>query len=418
MNRLNLDYSDKESSQANYIGTVISSSKLTVVIIGALLALGVGGYLTWKSYKLSQTINAAQFAIAVSDWSDAQQHAEIWVRETPRDGDAWIALAEATRHLKQFNKTAECLGNVPRQDRRYLKTMELRGDLLFSELGQPLRAIENWQQMLDAQPSNPVAHQRLIYTYAMTQQRAKLVHQIHTAIQQQCEQQDAYVYLLLASNLQFSDGYLRTTEWLRAHPDDSTLQVAQAIYAMRVPPSKTLELFGEKLVSPSEKINKCVQKHPQNLDLNAFLMDQDISIGEIDNLRTRLTGLTKDAEEDPRIWRFRGWLAMADQQTDLAIAHYKKSLHLYPYDWKARHALATTLRLSNRLDEAEEQASLANRGKTLEAKILHLPNTTAIDHNILKEMNEYAKHCGDEMLCNALSRKIKQQAERPQPTST
>lgn len=403
----------QESNQEGVHPTIIRSGKFKALIAGSLLILGISGYLIWKNNKLSRTINSAQFAIAVSDWSNAQQLAEIWVKETPDDGDAWIALAEATRHLKQFDRTAECLKNVPRQDRRYLKVLELRGDLLFSELGQPLQAIENWQQMLDTQPDYPVAHQRLIYAYAMTQQRAKLVDQIHLAIQQKCEQTDAYIYLMLASNLQFSDGYLRTTEWLQAHPDDPSLQVAQAIYAMRVPPSKTLEQFGAKTFAPDVKIAECERKYPQNLDLNAFLMDRDIVNGEIDSLRTRLSRMTQDAEEDPRIWRFRGWLAMADQQTDLAITFYKKSIQRHPYDWKARHALATALRLANRLDEAEEQASLANRGKTLEADILHLPNTIAIDRVLLNKMHEYSVSCGDEILSAALQRRLNERESRP-----
>ncbi len=381
--------------------------RMTVVLatFGGIVLAAIG-FLNWQSRQLARTITATQYALATSDWSEAKSSAEAWAADAPNDGDAWIALAEATRQLKQFDQTAEALGKVPANNPRYIKVLELRGDLLLSELGRPLAAIENWRQMLAIKPDHQLAHQRLIYVFALTQQRGELVSQIQEAISRNCETDEAYLYYMLASNLQFSDGYLRITEWRRAHSDNPALEVAQAIYASRIPPSKSMSYFGEATIDAPKMLDECLQKYPQNPEILAFVMDREISNGEVDSLRARLEKLPETTNSDHRFWRFRGWLAMAEQRSSEAISAYETSLKLYPFDWRARHALATTLRLSNQPAHAEIQASLASRGKSLESQLLHLPNTASLTPQLLMEMESYARDCGDETVAPALKSKL------------
>lgn len=376
-----------------------------IAIVGALALVATIGWYSWRTRQFARTVTATQYAIATSNWQEAKRLAEIWTAKAPRDGDAWMAMAEATRQLKEFDQTADALGKIPPSDPRYLKVLELRGDLLLSELGQPLAAIENWRKILSTKPDDAVAHQRLIYVFALTQQRANLVNQVRESIAQHCESNEAYLYLLLASNLQFSDGYLRMTEWRRAHPEDPALEIAQAVYASRVPPSKTMSFFGENRFDPNKMITECLKKYPNNPEILAFIMDREITNGDVDSLRTRLENIPDETKDDPRFWRFRGWLAMAEQRSSDAITAYETCLRLYPFDWRARHALGTTLRLSNRPADAEIQASLASRGKSLEAQLLHLPNTASLTSSLLKEIELYALDCGDQSLSAALKSK-------------
>ncbi len=392
-------------------GSTNSSSRrkwiLSVIGIATLMCV-FGGNQWLVSRRFQEHVSAARFAIAVGDWMEADKHATAWTKAAPDNTEAWIALAEATRQLRQFDRTADCLGRVSDSDPQAVQLLTLRGDLLLSELKQPFLAIENWQRILRITPETPVAHQRLIYLYAITQQRTAMVSQIRTAVKLGCESAEAYLYLLISSNLQFSDGYLRVSEWRKTLPDNEILEVAQAIYAAKLPQSKSLRLFGETRLTADAKelLNQCQSKYPKNPEILAILADRAITGGDIDFLRQLLTKLPTELDADSRFWRFRGWLAMAEQRSTEAISAYEKALQLHPFEWRSRHELAEALRLAGQSQRTQELAAAARLGKDLEHRIFELPNSAAVNPQLLEEILYFAVNCGDVEVADSIRRRL------------
>ncbi len=393
-------------------GNTSSPSRRTLIlwVIGiAAVACTVGGYQWLANRRFQEHVSAARFAVAVGDWMEAEKHATAWTKAAPQDTEAWIALAEATRQLRQFDRTADCLGRVADSDPQAVKLLTLRGDLVLSELRQPFLAIENWQRILRIAPETSVAHQRLIYLYAITQQRTAMVSQIRTAVKLGCESSEAYLYLLISSNLQFSDGYLRVSEWRKTLPDNEILEVAQAIYAAKLPQSKSLRLFGETRLTADAKelLSQCQVKYPRNAEILAILADRAVTGGDIDFLRQLLSEVPPELKEDSRFWRFRGWLALAEKRTTEAIAAYEQALQLHPFDWRSRHELAEALRLAGQSERTQELAAAARLGKDLEHRIFELPNSAAVNPQLLEEILNFAVNCGDIEVADSIRRRLR-----------
>lgn len=371
------------------------------------LAIGVAAWLYWPTYQAALAKAEYEKAAKAKDWPAALASAERWAAVRPDAAEPWLEVAEASRQLRQFEKTAEALGRLPDGDSRTVTALALRGDLLLSELRQPSAAIANWQRMLKTAPAADLPHQRLIYVYAMTLQRTALRDQIRLAIELECEPPEAYVYLMLLPSLQFSDGLIKTTNWLKNEPGNRDLRVAQAVFAARTAPSATQTLFETRnaLVGDRSLIGTCREDYPDHPELLAVLIDQAIYGDEVEQVEQLLKEVSPAADDDSRFWRYRGWLALMQRNPQGTVECCQRALDVHPLDWKARHLLADAERLLKD-NAAERNSEIAARGKQLERSFLEMANPTEADAGKLKELCDYARDCGDELVTTALERRL------------
>jgi tetratricopeptide (TPR) repeat protein len=375
-------------------------------LIPAALVLGLlatGGY-WWQRQSLQSAIKQCQAALLARRWDDARYWADQWTQLRPADASGWFARAEAARQQKDWTATEESLARVPVNDARYLRSQAMRADLVLEELRDPHRSIQIWNDLLKIAPSSDRAHQRLIYLYAMTLQRSAMGEQIRKAIRVRAEPPEAYGYLMAMNALVFSDGFPRVSQWLRQHPDDETLRVAQAVFAARTNPSKGQRMFGvgDGLTANLYLIEKCRADYPHNLEVLSYFLEAAIGQAEFSRVGELLQGLPATAETDSRFWRYRGtWLDSQRRPAEAAEA-FRKAIELYPLDWRSHHELGIVARVLQQPDLAARHAELGQRGKQLERRILELPNAAQADEPLMRELFQYALDCGDSDMAQGL----------------
>jgi len=376
-----------------------------VVLLLPIVALCAwGGYRTWFNHRLEAARSQCVSADDQEDWQSVVKWGEIWTRLAPEDAEAWLLLADGYSKQGDFQRTAECLGRIPRDDERFLSARAMRGDLLLSELHLASEAEQNWREMLEVAPNATLAHQRLIYLYSITLQRGKMARQIRDAIAQKCEPREAYFYLMARSALNFSDGILRVGEWLKKDPENEVLIAANAVYRAKAPKGSALRLFGVEETAGGDlsTVDLALKQVPGNPELLAYHLEGLMIEGSVSEVADTLSKWT-DTDNSPRYWRYRGWLLDAQGQLHEAIECYNRSLELDPFDWRSRHELAGLQRIAGQSAESTDNAQIAALGKSVQQRFFELPNAKLADQQLMLDLLEFMEGCGDPDISNALA---------------
>lgn len=379
---------------------------------GAVVALAVvsffsgatGGAFGWAAWTSLQLERQWQQARAAGQWEQAVAVGRRLAAFRRDDADFWLDLADCARELDDPELAAMALGRVPEHDHRHVNSLLLQADLLFGELDRPLDAAVVWRRVLQADPQNATAFQRLIYFYAMTVQRNELVRTIRLAMDRHREPPEAYTYLVLSERLQFSDALYRIRRWRRLAPDSEVLEVAEAYFAaqQRRDGPKGTEIPEVRAGAVHPAMQRCLEKYPKNLEVLAYHAEQARLRGDAEAIREILLRTPPEAEQSARFWRFRGWWLRVRDRVPEAEAAYREALKRNAYDWRARLELASILRVLGKRDEAARQSEIALLGKTLERRLLELPNAAALDGPIVAQLYRYARELGDAQVVRAL----------------
>ena len=365
--------------------------------IGLLLLVGLAVAGAWPAYRWWHERRTGQFkaacraAVAAEDWQTLRSAASRWADWDPENGDAWVFLAEAGVQSGQAEQAAEALGRVRDDYTGVLPALAIRGDLLFSDLNRVYEAVETWQRMLRINPSADLARQRLIYFYAMTLQREKMLEHLRTAMKMHCEPPEAYAYYLLAYEVNFSDGLPLLTKWRQEYPDDETLEVAHAVYVAKYKPLEEIAVPTKLSIAPGDHgpINQCLTKYPANLEVLAFHLEKAVYEGDEEEVVRLLKQCPPAAERDGRFWRYRAWYLASQDRNEEAEAALRKALEIHPVDWRALWLLGGVLRQLGKTSEASEVSRVALQGKELRQKLFQLPNARALNERLFVEIHNY-----------------------------
>ncbi|APZ91373.1 tetratricopeptide repeat protein [Fuerstiella marisgermanici] len=372
------------------------------------VVLAVAAWIWTSQHRITGFERDARKAVLKGDWTTLKTISEDWLRWDPATNDGKAYYAEACVQLEDYQAAVDALHHVSEDYHGYLSAQAMRAEILFSDLNQPLEAIDVWNKILTLEPAADVPHQRLIYWYAMTLQRQKLVEQIIAAAKHKAEPREAYAYLVLADDLNFSDGLATVTRWLSQYPDNQILEVAQAVYAAKVTSSRSLPKFGTSTVMPGDRslVDRCHEKYPEALEPLALLIELAIFDGDSEKVRSLLGKAPANAENDGRFWRFRGWLLTAGKSFEAAATSLRRAIELGPWDWRARLFLADVLRKQGKNEEAATVGELAMQGKTLHGKLLQSPNARDLSLELVNEIYAHLEQTGPDVVQNALASRL------------
>jgi tetratricopeptide (TPR) repeat protein len=364
------------------------------VILAALVVVSAGAwpaYRWWHTYRTEQFKSACKDALADKEWRYAEAIATRWFEWDSGNDDAWVLLASASVELGDVERAAKCLGNVDDSYHGALQALAVRGDLLFSDLNRVDEAVATWKRMLAINPEADLARQRLIYYYAMSLQRDKMLDHIRIAMKLRCEPPEAYAYYLLAYEVNFSDGLTLINKWRQDDPDDEVLKVAHAIYVAKYAEIDTVAGLGSSSVAPGDLslINQCLTEYPANLEVLAFHLDKALYEGDEARVLKLLSQAPPSAEQDARFWRYRGWYLAGQGRHDKAEQALRKALEIHPVDWRPRWLLAGVLRRLGRSSEASETSRVALIGKELRQDLFELPNARALSQDLFSRIRAY-----------------------------
>lgn len=370
----------------------------------------------WKQYERSLETRRVELraecrkAMRLRKWDRLEELAASWLRWDQNNGFAWLFLAEAAQQKGDVNRTARCLGMIQDTDPKAVPALVEKAMLEFGVANNPLEAELTCRRILRLAPRNALAHQRLIFFYAMTLQREKLLNQIREARSLGCENKEAYVYLMLADELAFTNGPQWNSRWLSSSPDADVFQVAKAVhlaetaYAFSI--SKPTSENNQRSSEMEREVHQLMERFPQNPVLLTYLLHRAAEAGEVERAGEILDRFGQQHEQSHQVWTYRGWHLAAIGELEQADEAYKRALSIYPLSIKTHHLYAAVLRRLKRFSAAEEMQKLVLVGKELSKLLMELPNTESVTPELLKRIAEYARSCGDELTSQDIQRHL------------
>lgn len=358
-------------------------------------------------------------ALASGNAQQLEATARSWLRWQPQSGLAWLYLAEAAQRQGDLARTADCLGRLPESDPKLLAALAEKSMLEFGVLNRPWEGVRTCRRLLALEPQATVAHKRLIFFYAMTLQRRQMLAQIRQAVERGCEKREAYVYLMMADGLEFTNGPDWTSRWLAADADNEELQVAYAVHVAKLARARVLAELTEEHARRDEearrRIGELLERFPRNVTLLDFLLEQAVEQADLERVGQLLVRATPNLGDEYSLWRFRGWYHAAVNEWQPADSAYRESLRLNPLSWQTRHLYAAYLRRVRRLAEAEVVQKLALEGKDIRKELMQLQNTEAVSDEMLLRIGRYAAACGDRQIADAIGRRFGVALTGPDP---
>lgn len=378
------------------------------VLYGAVMI-----YRLWIERNLAERCRAA----AASElWVELGETAARWHKLNPKSSGPIFYLADAAEHREAPSSAVEYLGLVPLDDQRAAEATERRMKLLFEPLNKPRAAARECERLLELDPANKIARQRLVFFLAMTFQRTELIRRIREGIARGSFDQRDCVYLFLASDLRFSNGPQVCGRWSRSAPDDELFVVARAMQFSTgldggIPSDRpdVVERLRSEIVRRDTILAGLLDRYPHNIEVLAFHLQRAATNGDVDRMSALLSQAPESAELDFRFWRFKGWLHFLRNELDAADRSFGEALSLHPIDWTTRHQKVAVLRRlahserKGHADEIELQQRLADRGRDLYRRLLVVKDVTTVGGPLLREVSEYAASCGDDSFAQALA---------------
>lgn len=388
--------------------------------VGIRIGLPVGIFLSataawiWWQGRADRYADSCRRALAERRWEKLAELSESWSGAAPADAEAWLYRAEAAQRQQDFDAACRFLRNIPPDSTFGVHALESRIELHFGPLNQPLAAVESCQALLKRDPESKLAHQRLIYFFAFTLQRRRMMDQIREAVARGCEPREAYTYLFLVDSLLLSNAGSQNARWLLTDPSSELFSVAQAVHIAetlegQIPRDspQVLAQVKESIARKDRTLDDLFAKYPANLELLAYFLRQAVEQGNSDRVADLLAKSPVDAESDHRFWRYRGWLFQSHDDLVEAESAYRQALKLNPLDGGTRHFLAGLLRRKGDLPEAGQLERIALHANQLRRLLQQQKNARLIPQQVLIDLADYAAECEDLLIADSLRAQLR-----------
>ena len=346
-------------------------------------------------------------------WDELQSLAEPWSQWDSQNGEPWMFLGHVASNRRDWPAAVASYSRVPDTNPGFVAAMIQVSELSFEHLNDPLKGVDACQRILKVDPRAAGAQRQLIWFYAMTLQRAKLLKQIESAIKAQREPRESYAYYFLADSFRSKFAMQLNQRWQTTAPDEEAFQVARLLHlsnedadtpdATTADADETSSAAGR---SKRELLEKLLTRFPHNIELLAYLAQDRLNSGDAAGAATLLSQAPPSAEHDSRFWLIQGWLHESNNNLEEAATAYHRALKLHPMDWNSLNRLAVVERRRKKLEEVERLTKLVQRAHTLRKQLRELPAIEKVTPEIMFEMASLAHDCGDQTIGPALRRRI------------
>jgi tetratricopeptide (TPR) repeat protein len=384
------------------------------VCASLVLILVAAAFLVFGRRHQTDYASACRQAFEGARWQELAELSQAWSTAEPARAEAWMYRAEAAQRNGNLAAAVEALKRVPLTDPEAERAYGGLIELQFGPLNRPQDAAESCLALLEHHPESKLAHQRLIFYYAFTLQRQKLIQQVRRAVELRCEPKEAYTYLFLVDSLRLGNAAPQNGRWLESDPHSELFSVAQALHIAetlegQVPRDdpKYVAEVQQARARRDRTLSELRVRFPENLELIAWFARRAVQDGDTQRLRELLTGAPDAAEHDHRFWRFRGWLLDQHNELDDAEAAYRQALTLHPLDGGTRPLLAALLRRKGKTSEAETMDRLAQQALRLNRLLGSQPTARAVPVSVLTDLADYAAKCGDELIADTLTAQLR-----------
>ena len=369
----------------------------------------------WTNYRREQLTKQCRAARSGQRWEELGGLASDWTRWDPQNGEAWMNRGLAANGRQDWADAAESFGHVQDSDPQVIPAMIEVSKLAFTHLNEPLKGVAACERILKIDPRAAGARQQLIWFFAMTLQRDKLLQQIRDAIKYQREPREAYVYYFLLYTLRSQDAVDLNSRWLKGAPDSELFHVARVInlpdpqsesQETAVPASAATDKRTElPAKSKLDQVQDLLVQFPHNLELIAYKAEERFADGDFAGAAAILKNAPEPAGQDGRFWRFKGWLHESNHELEASATAYRKALEIHPVDWNTMNRLAIVERQRQNVSEVQKLTELVERGnetrKSLRQQKVETPSL-----QVLQELARLFRDCGNQEFAIALERRL------------
>lgn len=348
-------------------------------------------------------------------WDELQSLAEPWSKWDSQNGEPWMFLGHAASGRRDWAAAVASYSRVPETHPGFVPAMIQVSELSFEHLNDPLKGVDACHRILKVDPLAAGAQRQLIWYYAMTLQRAKLLQQIESAVKAQREPREAYAYYFLADSFRTKFAVKLNQRWQELAPDEEVFQVARVLHLPSTdadsPVSTATAPDGDQTQpaisrSKRELLEDLLVRFPHNIELLANLAQDRLSSGDAVGAAALLPQAPAAAEHDSRFWSIQGWLHELNNDLEKATAAYRRALELHAMDWNTLNRLAVVERRRQNQDEVQRLTTLVERAYALRKQLRELPAIEKITPEILRELASLADDCGDQKIGPALKRRF------------
>lgn len=387
---------------------------LTALAIVGISLVAVRGIVGWNDARARELEKACKRAHEAGRYEEEERLARAWGSVAPGAAAPVFFLAEAQLGQGRTREAADTFALLPDGDPLTLQGLGDRADLLFGELKEPREAARTCERILSQAPGEIEAHRRLCFFSAVTLQRQRLAEQARAAIDAGADLPETFVYLVGSDWLTLSNTSSVNSHWLSVAPDDELFLVAAARGFVTNAGLEEEVAQADSIDEPVEpehdkRLRELLERFPGNVELLAYFLQKATTRGDLERVTALLAQAPAEAAGDNRFWRFKAWVHdQAGEQAE-AVAGYRKALEIEPFDFLAQHQLAAVLRKAGGAEEEVARLSrLAAEGRSLRKRILQAPDVRRMPPDVLGEVADYARGCGEERVADLLGKRIRE----------
>lgn len=356
------------------------------------------------------------------DWARCEQTAIEWGLLDPLSSEPILSAAVAAKNQNAVDRAVGYLMQLP--SNAPVEALLDLSRLQFSELDEPIHAIETTQRIAKRMPSNRDAHLQLLYFWAMTRQSSKLIEEAQRGIRDGACSLETFAYLFEGDRVRFKDELETNRRWSESWPDVECFHVA-AVLAMVREAERLESKDGNSEFDPIDLRKKLDEDlallghtFPENQDVIAFRIQRAMNNGDAAIVRKLLKSAPVAFDRDHRYWRVKGWLLDFEQKPEEAVKEYSRSLAMNPFDMQNYFERAGVYRQLGQLAQVESDTKLGMLAKELHAVFRDSDTVFSLSSSYYDGLLSFFEQAKQTEYANQLRSKLKQrQAEsavRPQ----
>lgn len=378
-----------------------SVTRRSLIVWGGVIAIAVwGGRLGWKSHRLNRVAEQCRAAEQAHQWRELLRRCDEWLALSPSNATAIELAVSVSQRTNDYRTANRFLTQLSRSDPRNIELLSMLVDLQFGPLRQPHEGAETCQAILKMDPRHSASRRRLIYYHAMLRDNRAVLSEVRQAMETGTVEIDSMAYYFIGEELRLRNASEVLGRWLSGNRADERLSIALALHvATNLEGQVNAEerSAAEEIRRAQETRKKILQsmfaKSPQHVDLRAYLLQQAVTEGKLEEVSALLSEAPKAADEDHRYWRARGWLFQQSGDIKEADRSFGRALQLRPLDWRTRIYQAELARKNKEVQRSDRLHRLGFEGHQVVQELLAQPDANSIPESLLHRMAEYAEAC-------------------------
>ena len=122
----------------------------------------------WRQPTTEEMNRLCLEAARKHQWATLQEQGERWAASEPKNGKAWMYVAQAMEQQQKFDEAAKCLTRIPASAPEADSAQIARMELAFGPRNRAEDGAIICEAILEQNPQSKVAQQRLIFFLAMS----------------------------------------------------------------------------------------------------------------------------------------------------------------------------------------------------------------------------------------------------------